>query len=445
MILRSSARTAVLAAFLFVCASAGAADQTLVNAKALLDGGNPQAAYGLLAPLQSERAGDPEFDYLLGSAALDLGKSTEAVFALERVLALQPNNGPARAQIARAYFNLKETEAAKREFENVKKQDIPPEVSATIDRYLDAIARIGETEKASARFFLEFAVGYDSNVNSATAVTQVAAPGFGGIVFTLTPASRKLDDGFMAATGGINVRNPISKRWAVVGGLTGSGRANLTRDNFDTLFLDGYLGLSSRFGRETVTAVAQINTFILDDPQYPGAFRNAAGGTVQWAHDFNARSQLNAYVQYASLEYPGQSPRDADRYIVGLGYAHAFRRGDPVVYVGVYAGDEVTKDSNFDYLGHRPLGLRVGGQKSLSQKWLLFFSGAYENRQYNGTDPSFLVTRKDNQYSAGLGVSYLMPFEWRLSPQVTYIYNDSSLEISEFHRLQAFVTLRRDW
>ena len=443
---RKPALAAALAVLLLCgCLCAHAADRLLLDAKTQLDAGNARAAYDMLAPLQSERAGDPEYDFLLGSAALDLGKNTEAVFALERVLAVQPNNGPARAQIARAYFNLKETDTAKREFENVKKQEIPPEVSATIDRYLDAINKIGETEKASARFFLEFATGYDSNVNSATSVQTVAVPAFGGLLFTLSPASRRLDDGFFSATAGTNLRNPLSKSWAVVGGLTINQRTDFTRDNLDTGFLDGYLGLATRFGRETITAVAQGNMFRLDDPAYPGSFRNALGGTVQWTHDFNARSQLTAYVQYSSLEYPTQRPRDADRYIAGLGYAHAFRAGDPVVYVGVYGGDERTKDSVFDYLGHRPLGVRFGGQKVLSQKWLMFFSAAYENRRYNGTDPSFLKVRQDNQYSAGLGVSYLIPHEWQLSPQVTYTDNESNLDINQFNRLQVFVSMRHDW
>ena len=52
----------------------------LVKAKSLLDANNPQAAYNLLVPLQSQRAGDPDYDYLLGVSALDLGKNTEAVF-----------------------------------------------------------------------------------------------------------------------------------------------------------------------------------------------------------------------------------------------------------------------------------------------------------------------------------------------------------------------------
>src|SRR5882724_3304637 len=157
-----------------------AVDDVLLQAKQQLDGGDAQGAYNLLIPLQSARAGDPDFDFLLGSAALALGKNTEAVFALERMLAVKPDSAPARALIARAYFNLKETEAAKREFENVKKQEVPPEVSATIDRFLDAITRIEEADHTTIHGFFELGIGHDSNVNSATADSQVAVPSFGG-------------------------------------------------------------------------------------------------------------------------------------------------------------------------------------------------------------------------------------------------------------------------
>src|SRR5690349_2006462 len=179
----------------FACA-AHSADDILLKAKAFLDANNPQAAYKLLAPLQSQRAGDPDYDYLLGVAALDLGKNTEAVFALERVLAVRPDNAPARAQIARAYFALKETDTARREFENVKQQQVPPEVRQTIERYLDAIGRVQETEKFKARFFVEFALGWDSNVNSATRVDSVAVPIFNNLLFSLAPGATEQHDGF---------------------------------------------------------------------------------------------------------------------------------------------------------------------------------------------------------------------------------------------------------
>ena len=139
-----------------------AVDDVLSQAKQQLNGGDAQGAYNLLIPLQSARAGDPDFDFLLGSAALALGKNTEAVFALERVLAVKPDSAPARALIARAYFNLKEIETSKREFENVKKQDVPPEVSATIDRFLDAILRVEESQRTVIHGFVEIGMGYDT-------------------------------------------------------------------------------------------------------------------------------------------------------------------------------------------------------------------------------------------------------------------------------------------
>ena len=50
----------ILSLVLVPLAGAQAADETLLQAKRSLDNGNAQAAYDQLAPLQSERAGDPE-------------------------------------------------------------------------------------------------------------------------------------------------------------------------------------------------------------------------------------------------------------------------------------------------------------------------------------------------------------------------------------------------
>ncbi|HEU5284074.1 MAG TPA: tetratricopeptide repeat protein, partial [Burkholderiales bacterium] len=434
-------------AALLLCAAplTRAADETLLRAKAMLDASNAKAAYELLAPLQSQRAGDPQYDYLLGVAALNLGRNTEAVFALERVLAVQPSNAPARAQIARAYFNLKETETAKREFETVRGQGVPEDVRGTIDRYLDAIDRIADVEGMSAGFFLEFSAGYDSNINGATAVNEVAIPAFGNLAFRLDPLSVETPDWFFSAAGGIALSNPLGKALALVGGISAYKRVNFEEDLFDTGYLDGYLGLTHKLRRDTFTLVGQANAFLVDDPIYRHAYREAFGGTAQWTRDFDARNQLTAYLQYAALLYPEQAPRDADRYIAGAGYAHAFRGGDATAYAGLYGGTEQARDDAFEYLGYDLAGLRLGGQKGLTERTYLFGSASVELRRAHATDPFFQVDREDEQYTASLGLHYLLPRAWRLSPQVTYLYNNSNIELNEYDRWQGFVTLRRDW
>jgi hypothetical protein len=233
----------------------------------------------------------------------------------------------------------------------------------------------------------------------------------------------------------------------MIGGLSAYGRFNFTEDDFNTGYLDGYLGVSSKAGRSTFSLVAQGNIFMVADSTYNEAYRNAVGGTFQWIYDLNARSQFTAYVQYAALTYPDQSPRDVDRYIVGAGYAHAFRGNDPSVYIGIYGGTEQERDEAFAGLASDPIGLRLGGQKRLNDRTYLFANLAAEYRDYRGPFfPPFIDDeREDKQYSIALGVHYLLPKEWRVSPQVSYLRNDSNIEINEYDRWQAFVSLRRDW
>jgi tetratricopeptide (TPR) repeat protein len=422
-----------------------AADELLLKAKQQIENGDAQGAYNLLVPLQSERAGDPAYDYLLGSAALGIGKNTEAIFALERVLAVQPNSAPARAQIARAYFNLKETETAKREFENVRKQDVPPEVSATIDRFLEAIARVEESERTSFRGFVEIGAGWDSNVNSATAVGQVAIPFFGGTIFSLEPASTEQDDAFISVGGGVNFTHPFSKRLSLFGGLAYQNKNNVNESDFSTYYYDANLGLAYRRDRDTLTLGAQYNTFFVDNPRlYSDAYRNASGLTAQWQHDFDSRNQVSFFAQYSSLDYPGQEIRNANRYVGGAGYAHAFGRGTFITYLGIYGGVEDEKEDGVPQFGHDLYGVRIGTQWNVVEKFAVFFNGSAERREYGGPDPLFLVDREDDQYSASAGMIFVPWKGVRITPQASWTDNQSNIHINEFDRVIYQVTLRYD-
>ena len=425
--------------------SASAADDLLAQAKQKLEAGDAQEAYNLLIPLQSARAGDPDFDFLLGASALSLGKNTEAVFALERVLAVKPDSGPAREAIARAYYNLKEVETAKREFENVKRQDVPPEVSATIDRFLDAISRVEESSKTVIHGFVEIGAGYDTNVNGATSDSQVAVPAFPGAIFTLTHAATKQDDAFIMFGGGVSFTHPFSKRLSLFGGLTYQNKTNNSESDFSSYYYDVNLGLSYRFDRDTYTLAGQFNSFWVDNPSlYPDAYRNASGVTGQWQHDFDSRNQISLFTQYSFLEYPGQNIRDADRYVGGGGYAHAFDRGVLVTYLGAYGGAEVERESGVPQFGNNFYGARVGAQWNVVNKFALFLNASAERRNYGGPDPSFLVDREDKQYNASGGLIFVPTKGLRITPQVSWTSNKSNIGVYEFDRVIYQVVLRHD-
>ncbi len=419
-------------------ASSAAADQVIDQARKLLEQGNPKAAYALLLPLQSQRAGELEYDYFLGVAALDAGDPQQAVFALERVLAVNPNFLQARAEIARAYFVLGERQTARREFESVRAQSLPPEARATIDRYLSALA----PQRTEVRAYIEMTGGWDSNVNSATGKSTIAIPAFGGAIATLNPLGVRESSWFGGLSTGVSLSHGLSDQWYLIGAASYAGKYNFDVDGFDTGQVDASAGVRWTSGNNQILAIGQFQRFWVDYETY----RNSAGGTVQWLYNLSPSQQLTLFGQYASLDYPDQSPRDANRYIGGIGYSQAFAaQYSPVVFGSVYGGQEKVRNSAFPWLGFMPIGLRLGGQLSLTDRALLFASASYEYRRYDGIEPLFLIRRQDNQVDARLGLAYLVAPSWTLTPQVAYTYNFSNIELNEYDRFVGSVSVRRDF
>jgi hypothetical protein len=411
------------------------ADALTDRAKRLLEQRQARQAYELLLPQEAARAGDPEFDYLLGIAAIDAGEPERGVFALERVLALQPANHVARAEIARAYLALGERDAARREFETVRRQPVPEGVRATIDRFLSAMT-VEEVTKISGH--VELGVGYDSNVNSATADSQIALPGL-GIIATLDPAARRQSDSFTSLAGGLNATHKLSPRWAVVAGVAAAAKLNHDHKEFSTLNLDANLGGRYSVAKEALIVGAQLQNFELDDERY----RETRGVVAQWQHSYDERRQATLYGQFLTLRYPTQEIRDADRQVLGLAYGRALSGAyAPVVFGSAYVGREREKAEGVPYLGHELAGVRLGGQLRLAARWALFGHLAFEQRKYGGPEPLFAATRKDTQADGAAGLSFAIRPRTMLIAQIGYTNNDSNIAIHDFDRSAGTLSLR---
>jgi tetratricopeptide (TPR) repeat protein len=423
-------------------AEAVSRQKLLEAADKLIKSGRAADAYALLEPEQSKRAGDPDYDYLLGIAALDSGKPTQAIFALERVLAVQPKHLQARAEIARAYFASGEKAAAKKEFESVQSQNPPKEVNATIQKFLDAINQ-GQGGKGTVLSgYLDVSIGNDSNVNSATANNQVAIPAFGGAIATLSASGVETRDSFSTISGGANVRHGLSSDWQVFGGANINQRKYSSQQSFNTGGMDGNVGLNLNRAEDSYSAALQLQSFNVDGKRY----RNGTGMTLQWQRDLKNSSQGSTYFQYTDLKYPDQSVRDARRYVLGAAYAGVMG-GDyaPAVYAGLYAGREKEKKTGVPYLGHKLYGVRTGGELHVYAQTKLFGSVSVETRRYGGEDPIFLVARKDTQTDLKLGINYVMDKLWTLTPQFSYTKNKSNIIISDYKRNVISIGLRRDF
>jgi tetratricopeptide (TPR) repeat protein len=142
-----------------------AADALLKQANERIKAGEYTEAYQLLDAEANQRAGEPAYDYLLGVAALRVGVPEQAIFALERVVAVRPNHAAARMELVNAYVQLGMDHQAQDQLAILEQQQPPPAARMAMDRFQD-ILRPRLSGKPNPVRRLSLNVGHDSNVGS---------------------------------------------------------------------------------------------------------------------------------------------------------------------------------------------------------------------------------------------------------------------------------------
>ena len=361
-------RIAVVLSLILAFGAHAAEDSVLLEAKALMDARQAQQAYDLLKPLEEDEAGNPDYDFLLGIAALDIGHNTEAIFALQRVVDQQPKHGPARAELARALMQANESDAARRELETLQGQDPPSDVKRVVEEYLAAIDRYHGAYRSTFARYVHAGLGFDTNVNNATNRGAVAAPGLGGLIFALAADSRELDSSIWKLGTGFSFSTPVRDALRLVGGADFDYEVALRDSDFTKSFAKGHAGLQYSRGQNQFSLLAQGEKFFIDGTGQRNADRELAGGIFQRRRILNPNTQLSMFGQFATIRYPEQKIRNVNRSVGGAGIAHALPdvAGSPVLFVSGYGGTEDSKN-NLTGLGGGThfdrdfYGLRVGG------------------------------------------------------------------------------------
>lgn len=435
-------------------------EKLLRDADALIKDGKPARAFALLAPLEFEHAGEVRFDYLIGIAALDSGRPDKATFAFERLLAVNPEDAAARLEMARAYYQLGDLRRARTEFTTALRQNPAESTRASIQKYLDAIDAQQEGRRTRYSAYVEGGVGRDSNVNNSTSQTQVFVDLYAATAL-LDATNIKASDNYYAAAAGGQIDYSLNARWGVYAAGDLRKRGNNDHTQFDTL------GLDMRAG---VTYEAQADRFrvsVLSGQYDLGGAPNSdtTGFKGEWRHVFNPANQLNAFVQAVQYRYadPFMKPNDIDQRAIGLGWLHVLADAKSVLTGSVYYGTEKDVSPVIKVIvplvgtitanpgggrndgGKRFSGLRAGGQMALDQRTTLFASAGMQRGDYRKINYLFLRQRKDRLYDMTIGANWQWNRLWTLRPQLNYFRNVSNIAIYGYDRMDASLTVRRDF
>lgn len=440
MPLRFPLRPTRLALGLLAAFSAAAhADELLLQAEQLLNQQRGQDAYTLLAPLEEERSGEPGYDFLLGRAAIATGHHTEAAFAFERCLAVDPKNGPCRVQMAQTHMLLGETDSARLELKTIQEYNPPPEVQSLVSQYMGMLQETESKARSQVNVYAQASLGHDTNVNSANDQSQIAIPALGGLFFVKDPSGLEQDDNFAQLEAGARLRHSLSPAWSLLADASINGRLHQDISALDSTALDVSAGGAWRTGPSQVVLKANAQSYLLDGEDY----RQLLGGMVQYLYSPRDSSQFSAFVQLTGISYDTQPTRDARRDTLGVAWSQAVQWWrNPVVYASLYGGQESPDAAGFDHFGQQFAGLRLGGSVQFGAKTQLNAAVSMEDRQYDAEHPTFLTTQADTQVDVSLGLGYRLSERLSLQPTYTFTSNDSNIVINEFTRHTLSVAIR---
>lgn len=396
----------------------------------------------MLAPHEGRLAGDPQYDFLLGVAALESGRPNLATLILERVVALNPGHVAARLEMARGYFALRDYERAEREFNAVLKTDPPPEVRTLAARYLERMGARG-AEDWHLSGYVELALGRDTNVNAATAQGSVFLPGF-GVEFVPGPLSTRQADAFAALGAGLELAKPLAGGRTLLAGMAAKRRAHGDLGAFDSITADVHVGLDTRLDEDDSARFSLAhNVYRLDEPTH----RRIQSASAEWTRQFRPRLRgsllFNGHrIRYAPEELAANS---SNLFVVGamLEQAPAAERGT-LATGGIYAGlDEATAEREDG--DRRLLAASLALQRRLWGRVDGYASLLLSRNEYDRRNLSFADTRRDRQIEASIGLSWRFAKHWSLRPQLAYTRNRSNLALHDYRRAEALVALRRSW
>jgi tetratricopeptide (TPR) repeat protein len=408
----------------------------------LYENGASSEAYELARANLYQGEGDPRFDLYYGLAAVDNGFTSEGIFALERLVQVEPNNYQAHLGLARAYQKLGHRSRAREELQKIVAGNPSPEIRAQAQTELDRFAGRAGGNRPVGHVYFEMGAGYDSNINGG-----MTDDTFGPI---FTDDSYAQEDGYVSVAGGVFGSVPLTGGLSLFGVAEGYRQENFDTPEFNIGQIDVSAGLSLRHARN----LFQLALLWQDYEVGHDPYRTVWGARGEWRHEMENSSRISFYLEADELDYDDDitTALDSRMGTMGIGWSGPVAgSSDSRYFVTLYGGVEREREDPVGLVVGRTVpdrdlyGLRLGTDVSVASDVRFDFTMQAQWSDYREPDEVFSIKRDDDYYYFGAGVTWQFHKNWKLRGSAGYTYNDSNISIYDYDRTQAGLTLRFDY
>lgn len=428
-------RIAACLTALAIGGSLHAQDSSLKDAEALVQQGQYQQAYDLLAPLEATRSDDATYLYLLGRSALGRQDAGKARDVLERSVELDPDSTSAHLALGRAYKALGEYGRARNQFEIAMRfENLPIDLLTQVEIY-DEAAREALEEGRTTTMFGYAAGGIGRYRVNSTRGTNV----FGG-------GDRRDTFYNLRVGGGLN--HAFGNGYAFDATLDYRQRYYDARDTRDDRDLRWSLAGSRSFDDSNLALGLRGRVSYRGN----GDYRNDVAGFVDYSRNLNADNQLALGLSVQRRRYPEGPLRARSRTTstASVGWVRSFADGAASFSFTAHGGrNSATSRADGE---SNVYGATANLDYTFSDALSGFVFVWWERDVFNtdrihfhpdALDEGVILRREDNLYEGGLGLIWEFAPSWSLRPELLYIRDQSNVIGFNYSSTEVWLNVRK--
>jgi hypothetical protein len=382
---------------LAVIATLSSEKQVINQLNKLVEAQKYQQAYALANLHVMDLGGEPNFDYLMGLAALNTKSYQVAMFSFERAVMAKPKWQEARFQLAKTYFYVDNLAAARLELEKVQKEAKAPALIEIIAKFISQIDNAARNKKRQIINVIAFNSGFDSNINSGTQAESIFFEQLGTDI-PLSDESREINDTPFNFSYQGQYKQPIDQNSLIIAqlGLYRTEFANTPK--FERTLADVSVKYQDVLGEVTYQLGVFYRPMILDGEHFLDQF----GIQSNWNLPIDANWSISGQLGLGKTNSKISQASDLqDAYISFTGqYSDGPWRHTVALNVTDIKGQAEHRNHNYYKLDLASnYSLSITQQFAVGLQWQQF--------NYNAVDPTFLIIRDDTFWRASVGWRYL--------------------------------------
>lgn len=420
-------RAAVAVTWITLISGTAYADAALSRLQALENAHQTQQAYVLAKQMSAHYAGMPEFDLLYGEIALMADKPSEAAFAYDRVLTLQPNNKTARWGLAEANWQLKDNLSAKRNFQRLLRLNPDEPIRQEALRNIQKIDELQKHLLTKRIGFIRVNGGYDTDTNAGPNVPSIFIPP--GTITVLNPTERAVPSAFNAVSAGVAVSHAVDANRSFFADFSGFKRINYESraQQFDYAILRGNAGFLIKKDKWRFTIPVGVQQLYIGDSIYENMLINSFDVSRRYTNNVFAVS-----LQSQILNYPRATRHNGHLFFGSFDWTYRPPVIPAELTTSLYGADGTAVDPNFNRLINNYVGLRVLTRWNGFAKVKPYVVVNYQQTYYKARDPRFRSTREDNFIEIAAAAEWQLSGHWVLLPSYSYSRNFSKFVMNRY-------------